>query len=241
MNWPANLWNKNKIWPSAVCPFVRGIWLIVYAVFHFGFTAPSQAPMFVDPQKPLEVIYGELRNVTVSWKVCYFYILNVSSSIKFYYGPGRKCCLQIIPNSFRGTRGKICHLITIVSYYPSVSDRDMYKDRPRKCMFAIYIIQPRLLVPGYYLFPSEVVTSFNALLHWAIFRASCLATFESVALQLHEQGCYSVQWHCQQLAKLRPRRTEERIIRILIGWSSKALRDKLHGRRCCTAQRWKSR
>ena len=41
--------------------------------------------------------------------------------------------------------------------------------------------------------------------------------FKSVALQLHEQ----------QLAKLQPRRTEERIIRILIGWSSKALRDKL--------------
>ena len=33
----------------------------------------------------------------------------------------------------------------------------------------------------------------------------------------------------QQLAKLRPRGTEERIIRILIGWWSKALRDKLHG------------
>ena len=89
MNLPANLWNKNKIWPSADYPFVRGIWLIVYAVFHFGFTAPTQAPMFVDLQKPLEVIYGELRNVTVLWKVCYFYSLKcfkrfISNSIKIY-------------------------------------------------------------------------------------------------------------------------------------------------------------
>ena len=68
------------------------------------------------------------------------------------------------------------------------------------------------------------------LLHWAVFRATCLTKFKSVALQLHEQGCYTVQWDCQQLAKLRPRRTEERIIRILIGWSSKALREKLRGR-----------
>ena len=67
----------------------------------------------------------------------------------------------------------------------------------------------------------------KALLHRAVFCATCLATFKSVALQLHEQGCYTVQWDCQQLANLRPRRTEERIIRILIGWSSKALWDKL--------------
>ena len=47
------------------------------------------------------------------------------------------------------------------------------------------------------------------------------------AFQLHEQGCCTVQLDWQQLANLRPRRTEERIIRILIGWSSKALREKL--------------
>ena len=40
----------------------------------------------------------------------------------------------------------------------------------------------------------------------------------------------------QQLEKLPPRRTEERIIRILIDWSSKALRDKLL-ERCYTVQR----
>ena len=57
----------------------------------------------------------------------------------------------------------------------------------------------------------------KVLLHRAIFRATCLATFKSVALQLHEQGCYTLQWYCQQLTKLRPRRTDERIIRILIG------------------------
>ena len=60
---------------------------------------------------------------------------------------------------------------------------------------------------------SNRVDSLKALLHWAILRA----TFESVALQLHEQGCYTVQWDCQQLANLRPRRTEERKIRIRIG------------------------
>ena len=70
----------------------------------------------------------------------------------------------------------------------------------------------------------------------AIFYAICLAIFKSLALQLHEQGCYTVQWECQQLAKLRPRRTEERIIRILIGWLSKALWGKLlEG--CYTVQR----
>ena len=77
----------------------------------------------------------------------------------------------------------------------------------------------------------------NNYLHWA----TCLATFKSVALQLHEQGCYTVQWDSgQQLAKLRPRRTKERIIRILIGWSSKALWDKLHWG-CYTAQHGKSK
>ena len=55
-----------------------------------------------------------------------------------------------------------------------------------------------------------------------------MTTFKSVALQLHEQRCNTVQWDWQQLAKLRPRRTEESIIRILIGSSSKALRDKLY-------------
>ena len=62
--------------------------------------------------------------------------------------------------------------------------------------------------------------------HWTIFRATCLATFlKRVELQLYEHGCYTVHWDCQQLAKLRPRRTEERIIRILIGLSSKELRE----------------
>ena len=55
-----------------------------------------------------------------------------------------------------------------------------------------------------------------------------LVSFKSVALQLHEQGCYTVQWDSgQQLAKLQPRRTEERIMSALIGLSRKALRDKL--------------
>ena len=60
-------------------------------------------------------------------------------------------------------------------------------------------------------------STLKALLHQAIFRATRLTTFKSVALQLYEQGCYTVQWDCQQLAKLRPWGTEERIIRILIG------------------------
>ena len=67
----------------------------------------------------------------------------------------------------------------------------------------------------------------KASLHQAIFCAICLVMFKSVALQLHEQGCQTAQWDCQQLAKLRPRRTGESIIRILISWSSKGLRDKL--------------
>ena len=68
---------------------------------------------------------------------------------------------------------------------------------------------------------SKTTVKTNALLHQAIFCATCVTTFKSVALQLHEQRCYTVQWDWQQLAKLRPRRTEESIIRILIGWSSK--------------------
>ena len=109
-----------KIWPNTDCPFVRGIWLILYAVFHFGFTAPTQAPMFVDLQKPLEVIYGELRNVTVLWKVCYFYSL--------------KCFKRFISNSINSTKRMVpenvafrsfptvleeqegrCHLIVLLS------------------------------------------------------------------------------------------------------------------------------
>ena len=53
--------------------------------------------------------------------------------------------------------------------------------------------------------------------------STCLTTFNSVALQLHKQGCYSVQWDYQQLTKLWPRRTGERIRRILIGWLSKSI------------------
>ena len=80
------------------------------------------------------------------------------------------------------------------------------------------------VVSVFFLFCSCILSNLlKALLHWAIYRATSLATFKSVALQLHEQGCYTaVQWHCQQLTKLWPRRTEERIIRILIGWLSNA-------------------
>ena len=58
------------------------------------------------------------------------------------------------------------------------------------------------LTPHMFLFPhvidgpnagrkNPIAGKFKALLHWAIFCATCLATFKSVALQLHEQGCYT--------------------------------------------------
>ena len=67
--------------------------------------------------------------------------------------------------------------------------------------------------------------SLKAQLHWVTFRTTCITTLlikRSIAVARKEA------LHCKQLAKLRRRRTEDRIIRILIGWSSKALRDKLH-------------
>ena len=54
----------------------------------------------------------------------------------------------------------------------------------------------------------------KALLHWAIYRATCLAAFKRRSIAVARTGML----HCQQLAKLRPRRTEERVIRILADW-----------------------
>ena len=61
-----------------------------------------------------------------------------------------------------------------------------------------------------------------------------MTTFKSVALQLHEQRCYTVQWDWQQLAKLRPRRTEEdrgEYNKDPDWLIEQALRDKLYGGR----------
>ena len=127
----------------------------MYAVFHFRFTAPTQAPMFVDLQK-LEVIYGELRNVTVSWKVCYFYILNVSSDLFQIQSNSTKrmvpgnVAFRSFPTVLDEKEGRSA--ILLVSYYPSVSDRDMYKDNTRKCMFAIYITDSATFTCSWLLF-----------------------------------------------------------------------------------------
>lgn len=32
--------------------------------------------------------------------------------------------------------------------------------------------------------------------------------FKRIGVHLHNQGCYTVQWNCQQLAKLQPKRSE---------------------------------
>ena len=64
---------------------------------------------------------------------------------------------------------------------------------------------------GFTHFHVRCVSAFKAMLHYAIFRATCVATAKPALLQLHEQRCYTQQCFLQLVSQIDPLGTRLRL------------------------------